>query len=137
MPNPIIPLPDDELALLQYLKGVPELLALIPAANIRTELPSKPTYPMILIARAGGDAHDRGSIDEPAIQTDVEGGDKRTCKRIAQTVRAAILAIANDIVDEGVLVSASEEVGLTWLPDTIPTPPIPRYTMRHRILLHK
>lgn len=137
MPNPIVDMPDDEFALLQYLKARPEVLALIPAAQMRTELPANPTYPMVLITRAGGGAHDRGSIDEPAIQTDVVGGDKRTCKRIAQRVRAAYLAIANDVVDEAVLVSASEEIGLTWFPDAIPTPPIPRYTMRHRLLLHK
>lgn len=137
MGNPIVVLPDDELAVLQYLKAVPELLALLPATQIRTELPNKPTYPMVLITRGGGPAHDRGSIDEPALQVDVVGGDKRTCKRITQTVRAAILAIANDTVAEGVLVSASEEVGPAWLPDTIPTPPIPRYTARYRVLLHK
>lgn len=136
MPNPIVVLPDDELALLQYLKARPEVTALLPANRMSTEMPAKPTYPLLLVTRAGGPAHDRASIDEPALQVDVLGGDKRTCKRITQTVRGAILAIANDTVAEGVLVSAAEEVGPAWFPDTIPTPPIPRYTARYRVLLH-
>jgi len=139
MAYPIADLPDDELAVLQYLKAVPELLALLPAAQMRTELPNKPTYPMLLIQRAGGITVDGHGLDEPAIQVDVVGaaGTKAAVKKIANTARGAILAIASDIVAEAVLVSATEEVGPSWLPDTVPTPPLPRYTARYRVLLHK
>jgi hypothetical protein len=133
---PLSPLPDDELALIQYLRGVTEVTALIPAARITTELPPTPTYPVVLIQRMAGLTLTWG-IDEPALQVDVVGGTKHQCKALTQTVRSAILAIANDTVAEAVLVSAEEETGPAWLPDTIPTPPLPRYTFRVRLLLHR
>lgn len=137
MPNPIVGIPDDELALLQYLKARPELLAWLPAAQMRTELPANPTYPALLVTRAGGPAHDRAYVDEPAIQVDVLAADKRTAKQVTNVARACILAIANDVVAEATLVSASEEVGPAWLPDQVSVPPVPRYTARYRVLLHK
>lgn len=136
MPNPVATLPDDELALIQYLGLVPEVTALVPAARITTELPPTPVYPAVLISLVGGVDVARG-IGEPAVQVDVVGGTKGQCKRLTLAVKAAILAIANDVVPEGVLSSASEEVGPSWLPDTIPTPPLPRYVARYRIILHK
>lgn len=76
-------------------------------------------------------------MDEPAIQVDVIATDRTQAKKLMLTVRAAILAIANDIIPNvGVLVSAYEEVGPSWLPDTIPIPPLPRYVARFRVLLH-
>lgn len=139
MGYPIADLPDDELAILQYLRGVTALTVLIPAGSMRTELPNKPAYPFLLVQRAGGVTVDGHSIDEAAIQVDVVGdaGTKAAVKKIANVTRAAILAIANDTVPEGVLVSGHEEVGPSWLPDTVPTPPLPRYTARYRVLLHK
>lgn len=136
MPFPLSVMPDDELALLEYLHGIAEVVALIPADRITTEMPPKPVYPLALIRRAGGGGI-WPALDEPAIQVDVVGGTKATCKKAMQTIRAAILAIANDVVPEGVLSSAYEEVGPQWLPDTIPVPPVARYTARFRILLHQ
>lgn len=139
MPYPLALLPDDELALLQYFKSITALTALIPAAQMRTELPNKPTYPFLLVTRAGGVTVDGHGIDEASLQVDVVGaaGTKQATKQAAQLARAAVLAIANDIVAEATLVSGHEEVGPSWLPDTVPTPPLPRYTARYRVLLHK
>lgn len=135
MANPVAAAPDDELAVIQYLRLAPEVTALIPAARITTELPPSPVYPVVLIQRIGG-VGIWPALDEPAQQIDVVGGTKAQCKTLALTVRAAILAIANDVVPAAVLASASEEVGPSWLPDTVPVPPIPRYTARYRVLLH-
>jgi hypothetical protein len=142
MPNPLSILPDDELAIIQYLRTIAQVTALVPSASIRTELPptpagQQPAYPYVLITRGGGQSPDFRAMDLPAIQVDTLATDKHTAKALMLTVRAAILAIANDIVPEAVLASAYEEVGPSWLPDTIPVPPIPRYTARFRILLHK
>ena len=137
MPYPITPLPDDELAILQYLRGVPEVVALVPAARIVTELPSPAVYPVVLVSLVGGTPVVPQAIGEPAFQVDVVGGAKQVCKRLMLTVDAAICAIANDVVPEATLASASQEVGPSWLPDTIPVPPIPRYTARYRVVLHK
>lgn len=136
MPYPIVVMPDDELALIEYLRSIPEVTALIPAARITLQLPPSPTYPVVLVQRIGGDFLVWPQIDQPALQIDVIGGTRHQCKQLMLTVRAAILAIANDVVAEGVLSSATEEVGPSWLPDTIPNPPLPRYTARYRVSLH-
>ncbi len=138
MAFPVTVLPDDELALIQYLRTVPEVTALVPGARITTELPPSPTYPVVLVQRAGG-VGIWPALDDAALQVDVvaAAGQRRACKVLAQTVRGAILAIANDTVAEGVLASGSEEVGPQYLPDTIPNPPLPRYTARYRVITHR
>ena len=137
MPFPLTQYPDDELALIQYLRTVPEVTALVPGTRITTELPPSPTYPVVLVQRAGG-VGIWPALDDAALQVDVvaAAGARRACKVLAQTVRAAVLAIANDTVAEGVLVSGFEEVGPQYLPDTIPNPPLPRYTARYRVITH-
>lgn len=138
MALPLALAPDDELALIQYLRTVTAVTALCPAARITTELAPSPTYPVVLVQRAGGSAIAPG-IDEPALQVDVVAAptQRKACKDLALTVRAAILAIANDQVAEGVLCSASEELGPQWFPDTVPSTPLPRYTARYAVVLHK
>lgn len=136
MAYPIVVQADDELALLQYLRSRSEVTALVAAANIILELPPNPVYPYVLVLRAGGSSV-APDIDDSALQVDVLGPTRGTSKRLALAVRAAILAIANDVVSEAVLSSASEEIAPQWMPDTIPVPPQPRYTARYRIILHK
>jgi hypothetical protein len=137
MPYPLASLPDDELALIQYLRSISAVTALVPGVRITTELPPSPTYPVVLVQRAGGTVIAR-AIDDSALQVDVinDAGKRRECKILAQTVRAAVLAIANDQVAEAVLASGFEEIGPQYIPDTIPVPPLPRYTARYRVLLH-
>jgi hypothetical protein len=137
MPYPLVIQPDDELALIQYLRGIAQVTALVPGTRITTELPPNPVYPVVLVQRAGG-VGIWPAIDEPALQVDVveNPGRRFECKTLMRTVRAAILAIANDTVAQGVLSSAFEEVGPQWLPDTVPVPPMPRYTARFRVLIH-
>ena len=135
MPYPIVAAPDDELAVIEYLRGLTQVTALVPAASITTQLPPSPVYPVVLIQRIGGQMI-WPALDEPAIQVDVLGVTKVAAKTLMMVIRAALLAIANDIVPAAVLASAYEEVGPSWLPDTIPIPPVPRYVARFRILLH-
>lgn len=137
MPYPLSVLPDAELALIQYLRGVSEVTALVPAARVTTQLAPSPVYPVVLISRAGGSPVVWQAVDEPSLQVDVLGVDKASCSLLMRTVSAAILAIRNDVVAEAVLSSASVEVGPSWLPDTIPVPPIPRYVARFSVLMHK
>jgi len=135
VPYPRAVLPDGVLAVQQYLRGLAEVTALIDAAKIVTELPKAPVYPYVIVQWAGGLGH-WPAMDEPAIQIDVIGGTKFACGLLTRTVRAAMWAIANDVVPEGVLVSGQEEVAPSWLPDTIPIPPLPRYVARYRVLTH-
>lgn len=135
MAYPVAPLVDDELALIQYLRGVTEVAALIPGERITTELGANPTYPVVLVNRMAGTSIAPG-VDEPAVQVEAIGGTKGECKRLTQALRAAVLAIANDVVPAGVLASATEEMGPAWLPDTVPVPPLPRYVFRVGLLTH-
>lgn len=133
--GPIVVHIDDELALIQHLCSIPAITDLCVAGRIATELPAHPTYPAVLITRVSGQEI-WPALDEPVIAVDVYGTGKRSAKQLMQTIRGAILAISNDIVPEGVLVSAVEELGPQWLPDTVPVPPVPRYTARFRVITH-
>lgn len=137
MAYPISVLPDGELAVIQYLRSRSEVTTLVPADRITTALPPNPVYPVVLVKRIGGIANAWQRIDEPALQVEVVGGSRYQCQALARTVRACILAIYNDTVSEAVLVSASEEVGIQWMPDEVVVPPLPRYVARYQVLLHK
>ena len=136
MAMPVHILPDAELALIQYLRSRTEVTNLVPADRITTVRPPEPTYPLIQVMRIGGGSTSWGHIDEPAYQVDVIGGSRYQCQRIARTIRACILAIANDTVSEGTLASGSEEVGIQWIPDSVVVPPLARYVARYRVFLH-
>ena len=135
MPYPVYVQPDAVLAVLQYLRLRPELIALLPAASIVTEIPSTPTYPYVLIQEGGGTGI-WPAIDEPALQIDTVGGAKALCSQIARTVRGCIWAISNDVVPAGVLCSGADTMRMAYIPDTVPTPPLARFTARYSVLLH-
>jgi len=135
MANPVYVQPDATLAFLQYLRLRPELTELLPAASIVTEIPTKPTYPYVLVQLAGGSGIWPG-IDEPSMQVDTVGGSKASCGQIARTVRACVWAIAGDVMPAGILCSGSDEMAPAYIPDTIPNPPLPRFTARYRLLIH-
>lgn len=135
MAYPVYVQPDATLALIQYLRLRPELTALIAADHILDVTPSSPTYPYVLVSEGGGNLI-WPAIDEPALQVDTVGGTKYLCSQIARAVAACIAAIANDIVPVGVLCSGWVEMRNAYIPDTVPTPPLPRFTARYRVLLH-
>jgi len=137
MTTPVNVLPDAELAIIQFLRSRSEVTALVPSARITTVLPPQPTYPHVTLMRMGGDSIARGNIDDSAVQIDVWGGSRYACQQIARTIRACVLAIANDTVAEGTLVSGFEETAPQWLPDDVVVPPLPRFVARYRVLLHK
>jgi hypothetical protein len=135
MANPVYVQPDAVLALMQYLHLRSELMALIASDHIVTEIPASPTYPYVVVQEGGGTGI-WPAIDEPALQVDTVGGTKPQCSLIARTVRACIWAIANDVVPAGVLCSGADTMRMAYIPDTVPTPPLPRFTARYSILLH-
>ena len=137
MAYPISVLPDAELAILQYLRAQSVVTDLVPAERITTALPKQPVYPHVTVKRIGGTAVAWQRVDSAALQVDVWGGSRYECQQIIRTVRAALLAIYGDKVDEANLVSASEEVGPQWIPDTVMVPPLPRFVARFQVLLHK
>lgn len=134
---PVNVLPDAELAVIQYLRSRTEVTALVPSDRITTTLPPQPTYPVVLVQRIGGLATAWQQIDEPALQVEVVGGSRYQCQQLARTVRACLLAIRNDTVAEGTLVSGTEEVAIQWMPDMVVVPPLPRFVARYRVFIHK
>lgn len=139
MARPLAIAPDDELALLQYLRSLSEVTAVLPADRQGTALPAQVdlvTAPWLIVQRIAGQASAAPGVDEPVVQIDVTGGDRGACKQAILIVRAALLAIANDRMPAGVLVSAYEEIGPSWLPDTLMSPPTPRFTARFRLTTH-
>lgn len=138
MSYPITVLPDAELAVIQYLRAQSTVTALVPASRITTTLPPKAAFPAVTVKRIGGKAVHWSRIDEAAIQIDVwnDYAKRGECQDLARAIRAAILAIYGDKVDEANLVSASEEVGPQWLPDQVTVPPLARFVARFSVLLH-
>jgi len=138
MPRPIRVLPDAPLALIQYLGARSEVTAVVPASRITTAIPSNPTYPLVIVQRVGGLSVAKENIDEAALQVSVfHTLDKQQeCSLVARTIRAAIVAIQNDSVSAGVLVSGWEETGPQWLPDTTTTPPLARFVARYQVITH-
>ena len=135
MAYPVAVMPDAVLAVMQYLRLRTELMALIAADHIVTEIPTNPTYPYVVVQEGGGTGI-WPAIDEPALQIDTVGGPKPLCSAIARTVRACIWAISNDVVPAGVLVSGADTMRMAYIPDTVPTPPLARFTARYAVLLH-
>lgn len=136
MPNPICVLPDPLLAIIRYLRTISEVTALISADHILTAIPAQATdFPYIIVSWGSG-AGQWPAIDHPSIQVDVLGGSRELCNQIARTVRAAVWAIANDVIDGTVLVSGEDLTSPQWLPDTTFTPPLSRYTARYRLTIH-
>ena len=138
MPHPIVVLPDAELAVITYLRSQAAVTDVVAGDRITTVLPPQPdfTIPRVLVHRTGGSSQQWGIIDEAAYQIDVIGGTRFECQTVMRHVRAAVMAIANDVVTDAVLASTEEEIGPAWLPDNVPVPPVARYSWRCRIFIH-
>lgn len=134
MSYPIVVMPDPIICLQQYLKNKSVVSALVAVGNIVTEIPPTPTFPLILLSLAGGTGLIAPGLNAVTIQVDALGGTKYACAVLASTVEAAIWSIANDIVTAGTLVSASIEMGHSWLPDQVTIPVTPRYVGRYRLI---
>ena len=137
MANPLAVMPDAKLMVLQYLRLRPEITALTSASKIVTQIPVSPDYstPYVIVQWGGGNGI-WPALDEPSMQIDVLGGTEVSCGTLMRTVRAAMWAIANDVVSAGTLVSMTSEVAPAWLPDTVATPPTPRFMAQYHILSH-
>lgn len=136
MANPVYVLPDAPLAVIQYLRSTAAITALIDPERITTRIDPEPTYPVLLVQRMGGQVIGRGGIDNSTLQVSCIGGSEFECSKLIRTVRATILAIANDVVSEGTLVSGFELVGPSWIPDTTTEPPLSRFILRVQVVLH-
>lgn len=133
--TPLDVLPDANLAVIQYLRSLTQITTLVASDHIISQIPTVPSYPYILVQLAGGQGVWPG-LDKPTVQIDCMGGLQEDANLIARTVRAAIWAISNDVVTEGILASGFDEMPPSWMPDMSVTPPISRYTARYKVILH-
>jgi len=135
MPDALYVLPDSVLALIQYYRARPEIAALLPAStSIEATLPAGWAGTAFVLVNLAGSGGIWPAVGDDAIQVDCYAPTKDAASALARTVRAATWAIRNDTVAAGTLMRGLEEIGPQWLPDSLPTIPVDRFTARYRII---
>lgn len=132
MTRPVSLLPDAELAVIAYLRGRPEITAILPASRITTALPSVPVWPALLVQRNGGRPVVQERLDRADMVLDAVGTDKAQCSLLARTAAAVLVAAAGtQVLEAGAIVQSVQlEQGPMWLPDIQSNPPLARYVVR-------
>lgn len=113
---PLRVLPDAELLVVGYLRGIDELANLY--VDIHARIPRLPTPPLIRVLRVGGTPVIRQHLDVARLQVDCwADGDygKETAHTIARLAQAALHDLPG-AHDEGV-VTAVEDGVFRWAPD--------------------
>lgn len=123
LPAPV--LPDAVVIVRAFLLTCPEITALV-SSRIYSQSPATPTYPYITVQRIGGGQTEH-RIDSASLQVDCWGATESSASQVARTTRAALLSAWNYVHTSGVLLATTEELGLSWQPDTVRTPPQPRF----------
>lgn len=127
-------LPDAVLVARTFIAGHPAVVALGPRVGSRR--PENSTGPVVVIRQIGSEAVRRQWLDRASLQIDAYAADQASASLLARTVSAVLAAAANEVTPVGVLVSADEETGLAWLPDTLLEPPAPRWLLGVSVLTH-
>lgn len=84
-------LPDTESMVVAYLKAQPDVLALIPATNIATELTAGSTFPFLQITLITTQVPVERYLAGAAIQIDAWGGTRLEARALCQTAHAALI----------------------------------------------
>ncbi len=108
-------LPDAELLVIGYLNGH--------GFAASTDLPTAPTYPLLTVNRIGGIPVDR-VLDVARLQVDAWGASRASAGDYARSARAALLAMPDSVPR---VTAVLDDLGLSWQPDTVVTPPRPRF----------
>lgn len=93
--------------------------------RIYTEIPARPTYPLVTVKRIGGIPPVKGKLDQARLQIDIWAEKKYTAREVASVVQAALYDLEDELVLNQRVSSVSDDLGLTWLPD--PESGQPRY----------
>lgn len=132
LPAPV--LPDAVVVVRSFLLSRPAVTALV-STRVHSQSSETPTYPYITVQRIGGGQSDL-RIDHASLQIDCWGATEASASLVARTTRAALLAAWNYVHSTGVLLATTEELGLSWQPDTVRTPPQPRFVFGVAAHLH-
>jgi hypothetical protein len=127
-------LPSLERLIVEYLRGVAEVQALV-SQRVSLSLPSSPTYPLVSILLVSGEERVQRHLDAATIQVDVWGGTREQADVLARTVRAALLEMPR-AHDTATVTAVLTLVAPRWLPDELAVPPRPRYTADYQIVYH-
>jgi hypothetical protein len=129
---PLMRLPNAEMLLSQFYRADPDVLA-IQGDDTYTELPSRFTgWPATKITRVGGAPPftDPLVIDRPLMQVEVYGGPKSLAADVAETQRAALVAVGRlpfVALGVGELSTVVRFGTLRYVPDPTWDPARPRY----------
>lgn len=113
--------PDAELVAISYLRAQ--------GLNASSVLPSSPTRPNAVVTRVGGSPVVKWAVDQAVLQIDVWGSTKQQARDTAARAVTLLYQMPGRAgADQGACVSDVDVVlGLTWQPDDVQNPPVPRY----------
>ena len=126
-------LPDAELVLTGYLRGHPDVAALV-GTRVYTQLPTSPTFPLVQVRRFGGVPVIDGHLDRASVQIDVWAASKQQARDTAATVQAALIAMPSGPLAGAVVTRVRTETGLSWQPENEGARP--RYVLAVEVTLH-
>ena len=115
-PSVIPAFPDVELAVITYLAGK--------GFAVAAALPPTPPSPFTRVIRIGGVPAVKWVLDAARLQLDTWADTKQAARNTAAAVEAAMYSMPFHVTNVS---DVGTDLGLTWQPDDLDTPPKPRY----------
>ena len=133
MPTPVDVFPDAEAAVGTVLRGA------LTGAGVYSSIPKKPTYPLIVVKRVGGNPITRHRLDAADMQFDVYAESKGAARLLAAQARQALYAAEATTVSvvsgNAFITGVTDVMGIQWAPDPSNVP-LNRYIFSVRVFLH-
>lgn len=120
--------PDATLVTRAWLLTQSDLAALV-GTRIWTKSPKTPVFPYLTLQRIGGVPPVPARIDGVHLQVAAWGAESEdeAASLVARTARAALHRMRNYRHATAVVTGVADTLGLSWQPDTVRTPPTPRF----------
>lgn len=103
-----------------------ELTSLV-GQRVSTRSPGTIVYPYVTLQRIGGLPTISYRLDSARIQVDCWAETEGTASRVARVARAALHRMEGYTTGEATVTGVEDDLGMTWLPDTVRHPPTPRF----------
>lgn len=129
--------PDIELIVADYLRAHTDVTALV-GSRVSTDEPASPVYPLLLVEMSDGAYRDGRAhwTFEATIDVECKAATKVAASLLARTALAALMECVGYAHAQGHVVDVAEFTGPDWSPDTVRTPPQPRYEFSVLISAH-
>lgn len=130
-------LPDAELVAIDWLRGQVEVVALADDRVSNTS-PSAGVGggAYLTVERIGGVPAVRRRLDRARLQVGAWASSRAEASTLARTARAALHRMEGHTGAGATVGAVRDDLGLAWLPDTVRTPPTPRYVFSVTVALH-